>query len=382
MHRTVENMNKKLSDAIDTYPKKFDKNRKHYLGVFKGEGVGGEVVPVAMELLEVLIEHSSREFVIDYGGLIGESAKKLHGDSLTQETIDFAKKIFSQQGALFCGPGGERFVYKLRKEFDLFCKFTPLQPHKELSSAGVIRSNILDDIDIIAVRENAGGIYQGTWNREIENDEEIATHSFSYTKSMIEDILSVAMTLAQKRKKRLHVILKPGGIPTITDLWSECAKRMAKEFDIELIEFEIDNAAYQLIANPAQFDVFVSPNMFGDVLADCGSLLLASRGMSYSGNFNKRGNAVYQTGHGSAKDIAGKNIANPSAQILSLAMMLRESFCWNEAAEALKEALTMTFQEKICTSDVAFEGAKVVGTKEFGLHVKKNLQEYLKNKTI
>ena len=119
---------------------------------------------------------------------------------------------------------------------------------------------------------------------------------------------------------------------------------MVEGTGIALAELEIDNAVFQLIANPGQFDVVLSPNMFGDVLADCAALLLASRGLSYSGNFNDAGNAVYQTGHGAARDIAGKDVANPIGQILSLGMMLRESFCWPEADAALRQAVRETLK--------------------------------------
>jgi 3-isopropylmalate dehydrogenase len=134
---------------------------------------------------------------------------------------------------------------------------------------------------------------------------------------------------------------------------------------------------FQLIANPAQFDVVLSPNMFGDVLADCAALLLASRGLSYSGNFNDGGNAVYQTGHGAARDIAGKDVANPIGQILSLGMMLRESFCWPEADAALRQSVRETLRQGHCTGDIAMPGHQAVGTAEFGRRVQANLERLL-----
>jgi 3-isopropylmalate dehydrogenase len=352
----------------------FDPSKLHVVGVLQGEGVGAEVVPVALELLAVLREHSGRKFDIREGGIIGFPAKALFGESLSPEVTEFAANIFRAKGALFCGPGGERFVYDLRRKFDLFCKFTPLEPLPELRQAGALRPEIVAATDIIAVRENLGGIYQGEWKTERDADGCVtATHSFKYTDKAVRRILRVALELAASRRKRLHVVLKPGGIPSISKLWRECTDKLAAEYDVEWFEQEIDNAVYQLIANPQQYDVLLSPNMLGDVLADCGSLLLGSRGLSYSGNFNEQGCAVYQTGHGAARDISGKDIVNPIGQILSLGMMLRESFNWVEADAALRQAIRDTLRAGFCTRDVAMPDCKIVGTRDFANELKRNL---------
>jgi 3-isopropylmalate dehydrogenase len=157
---------------------------------------------------------------------------------------------------------------------------------------------------------------------------------------------------------------------------------MASDAGIALSELEIDNAVYQLIANPGQFDVIVSPNMFGDVLADCGSLLLASRGLSFSGNFNDRGHGVYQTGHGAARDIAGKDIANPIGQILSMGMMLRETFCWPDADAALRRAVRMTLAQGFATGDIVTPSAQRVGTRTFGAEVRANLEQIVSDQPL
>lgn len=349
----------------------FHPNNKHVIGILLGEGIGSEVVPVALRLLNILRSNTRREFVLVTGGLIGCPAKEKYGSSLSDEMIDFSKSIFSQNGALFCGPGGERFVYEMRKKFNLYCKFTPIEPLCELIESGSVRPKQVCNTDIIMVRENMGGIYQGTWASEVSKDGEIiASHNFAYTKTQVMQILKVAFQLASKRRGCLHIVLKPGGIPTISDLWWECAKEMHCEFSaVQLYQHEIDNAVYQLIANPAQFDVVVSPNLFGDVLADCASLLLSSRGLSYSGNFNSAGNGVYQTGHGAARDIAGKNIANPIGQIFALGMLLRESFNWPEGENALRQAVKTTLQSGIYTADIAPAGKNAYGTIEFGEQV-------------
>ncbi|WP_309602009.1 isocitrate/isopropylmalate family dehydrogenase, partial [Sphingomonas sp.] len=257
--------------------------------------------------------------------------------------------------------------------FNLYCKFTPLEPLPELRAAGSVRPEIAAATDIIAVRENMGGIYQGAWDETGEPGDRIASHRFDYREADVRRVMGVALDLAATRRGKVHVVLKPGGIPSISSLWRSCAKEMARDKGIALGELEIDNAVYQLIADPGQFDVIVSPNMFGDVLADCGSLLLGSRGLSFSGNFNDLGHAVYQTGHGAARDIAGKDVANPIGQIFSLGMMLRESFCWPQADAALRQAVRATLRQGIATSDLAMPGTRVVGTSEFGNAVADNL---------
>lgn len=377
--------NSEFLQCVRGHQPPFDPNKKHVIGILIGEGVGSEVVPVALNLLEILGRHTKREFVLQTGGLIGYPAKEKYGSSLSSETIDFSSSIFTQNGALFCGPGGERFVYEMRSKFQLYCKFTPIEPLPELIDSGSVRPKQVSATDMVMVRENLGGIYQGEWTHDIDKDgETIVTHNFAYTKKMIMQILMVAFQLAEKRRKCLHVVLKPGGIPTVSDLWWQCAQEIKSQLfsSVELYQHEIDNAVYQLIADPSQFDVVVSPNLFGDVLADCASLLLASRGLSYSGNFNSNGNGVYQTGHGAARDIAGKNIANPIGQILSLGMMLRESFNWIEGDHALRHAIRSTLQSGIFTADIAPPGYKAYGTIEFGDAVAQNLLRQLTGLTL
>lgn len=372
-----EPLRPRLSETLAVPCAAFDAATVHHIGVFLGEGVGAEVVPVAMRLLDLLAAHSERRFELHQGGLIGLPAKARFGTSLSEEVTGFAEELFARGGAMFCGPGGDRFVYELRARFGLYCKFTPLEPLPELRAAGAVRPEIAAATDIVAVRENMGGIYQGAWEQDGEAGGRVARHRFEYHEADVRRIMAVACDLAATRRGKVHVVLKPGGIPSISSLWRTCAEELAQAAGIALGELEIDNAVYQLIADPGQFDVIVSPNMFGDVLADCGSLLLASRGLSYSGNFNDLGHAVYQTGHGAARDIAGKDVANPIGQILSLGMMLRESFCWPEADAALRQAVRATLRQAIATSDLVMPGTRTVGTAEFGQAVAANLAALL-----
>lgn len=379
---TTEVLRPRLADQLENPSPAFDPTQVHVVGVLPGEGVGPEVVPVALDLLRILERHSSRRFDLRMGGAIGYPAKAICGSSLSPEVTDFGREVFGDGGALFCGPGGERFVYELRQAFDLYCKFTPIEPLPELSAAGAVRSQVVAKADMIAVRENMGGVYQGNWARENGAGGTMATHSFTYDEATVRHILGVATRLAATRRRRLHLILKPGGVPSISDLWRECAVDIAGAAGIELFEQEIDNTVYQLIADPSQFDVLVSPNMFGDVLADCASLLLASRGLSYSGNFNDQGNGAFQTGHGAARDIAGKGVANPTGQILSLGMMLREIFDWPEADRQLRFAVRAVLRANIRTQDVATPGCEILGTAAFGEAVARQLERQLAGTTL
>jgi 3-isopropylmalate dehydrogenase len=372
----------RLSGCLVAPMPKYDPAAVHHIGVFMGEGVGLEIVPVALGLLEILARRSGRRISIATGGLIGLAAKQVQGTSLPGDAIEFARQIFHSQGALFCGPGGDRFVYELRREFDLYCKFTPIEPLPELRGSGQVREEAVAKADIVAVRENMGGIYQGTWEEREEAGERVARHSFEYSESMVRRIVEVAVNLAARRRGRIHLVLKPGGIPSISALWRRCAEEARRKAGVSVHELEIDNAVFQLIADPGQFDVVLSPNMFGDVLADCAALLLASRGLSYSGNFNDRGNGVYQTGHGAARDIAGRNIANPIGQVMALGMMLRESFSWPEADQALRLAVRATLRDGFCTADVAAPGMIVLGTDEFGRRLQSRLERVLDQQQV
>lgn len=378
----TEALRPRLSRFLGGEDRIFDPGRIHVIGALHGEGVGPEVVPVALGMLRILEANSSRRFDIRTGGAIGYPAKEVCGRSLSPQVTEFAREIFRDGGALFCGPGGERFVYELRQEFGLYCKFTPIEPLAELAGSGVVRPQVVAQADMIAVRENMGGVYQGKWDYSDSPDGATASHSFSYREADVRRILGVASRLAASRRCRLHLVLKPGGVPSISDLWRQCAETAAQEADVELHELEIDNAVYQLIANPGQFDVIVSPNMFGDVLADCAALLLASRGLSYSGNFDDLGNGVYQTGHGAARDIAGHDIANPIGQVLSLGMMLRESFAWPEADRELRTAVRAVLQTGKRTRDVATPNSEVLGTRAFGEELMAQLERQLAGKVL
>lgn len=347
---------------------------KAVIGVLPGEGIGPEMTECALQVLQSLCRQSDREFEVSYGGTMGRQAEIETGTCLPVEVIEFCQDIFARQGAVFCGPGGSRFVYELRRVFDLYCKFTPLIPFESLQDAGPLRPERVKAVDIIAVRENVSGLYFGNWGREtLANGQEAAFHHISYQLAEVDRILQVAHRLAHQRRQKLCVAIKPHGIPSISQLWQERAEQLNQSKPLELRFLEVDNAAYQLIANARDFDVIVSPNMFGDVLADCGALLQGSRGMSFSGNFGPAGQAVYQTGHGAAYDLVNTHQANPLGQIMSLAMMLRESFDWSTEATQIEQAVSQTLAQGYRTRDIASAASHLVSTQELTEIVCQNL---------
>ncbi len=336
------------------------------IGILVGEGIGSEIIPVAVDVLRTIAALHGVTFELREGGLIGAEAQRRTGSALTPETVVFCRQLFEEGGALLCGPGGGRFVYELRDRFSLYCKLTPIRPLAALADSAIVRPERLTGVDIVVVRENCGGLYFGDWGTGQDANGGVAYQRFQYREAEIERIVQVGVRLAQARRRRLAVVYKPGGVPTISQLWEDTARRICATANVSLRFMEVDNAAYQLIADAGALDIIVAPNMFGDIISDCGALLLGSRGLSFSGNFSEEGAGVYQTGHGAAHDLAGRNVANPIGQILSVEMVLWESFGWEEGATIVESAVESVVAAGHRTADIAAAGAKPVGTREFG----------------
>jgi 3-isopropylmalate dehydrogenase len=219
--------------------------------------------------------------------------------------------------------------------------------------------------DVLIVRENVEGVYQGEWDERMHPERgRVCEHRFRYSETRVRRILEVAARLAARRRGELAVVVKTGGIPGISALWREAGLEAADRAGVNAAFVDVDLAAYRLIQDPRSFDVIAAPNLFGDVLADLGAVLLGSRGLSFSGNFAEDGAAVYQTNHGSAHDLAGLDRANPLGQISSLAMLLRESFGLARAAEGIERGIAEVLRLGFRTFDIAEEGTTVVGTTE------------------
>ena len=345
------------------------------LGVLEGEGIGPDVIDATLHVLSALEQTGGRKFNVQVGGPIGRKAEELHGKPLSEEVTDFCRAVFSNQGAILAGPGGGRFVYDLRRKFDLFCKVSPLRVSGALLDSIRLKREYVKDVDILVLRENVAGIYQGIWTDAGTNGSRRAEHSFSYTEREVRRILSVAAKLSRQRRGTLIVVIKDGGIPSISDLWRNCASDVAREVGVSHTCLNVDHVAYQLVQSPQEFDVIATSNLFGDILSDLGSVLLGSRALGYSGNFSSQGSAVYQTSHGAAYDLVGKNEANPIGQIFSLAMLLRESFAMAAEADLIERASEWVWKQGWRTIDLANNGNRVVGTREMGEKVAEALIE-------
>jgi 3-isopropylmalate dehydrogenase len=337
------------------------------IAVLPGEGVGPEVIDVALRLLPIVTEAGGPAFDVRVGGAIGRDAELLTGRALSEQVTVFCASAFDDGGAVLAGPGGGRFVYELRRHFDLFCKISPVSVPEAFAQAGRLRPEAVRGVDILIVRENAGGIYfADARETALPEDGRVCELSFRYSEREVRRIAEAGAALASRRRGHLAVIVKDGGLPALTALWRDVAGDVAARTGVEVAFLNVDLAAYQLVQEPRRFDVVVADNLYGDVLADVGAVLLGSRGMAYSGNFAASGAAVYQTNHGGAADIAGTGRANPIGQILSLAMMLRESFNLRREASWIERGVEETLRLGFRTCDMATEGTTLVGTREMG----------------
>ena len=377
MGKPFEQSTFRLSASLPDHFDAHNTTNERVIGVLRGEGCGPEVVDTALDILNRVNATVSSKIKVHIGGEIGLPAKRLKGKVLTEETMDFCDAVFQQKGAIFCGPGGGRFVYELRTFFDLYCKFTPIKTLPVLNDTGVIMPAGRMDVDIVVVRENTGGLYFGEWGYFTRGTVTSAFQRFEYNQKHVERILEVAIKLAGMRRNQLTVVLKPGGVPAISELWEQTLDALMLTYDVDARILEVDNAMYQLIANARDFDVVVAPNMFGDVLSDGASLLMGSRGLSFSGNFGNAGASVFQTGHGAAHDLAGTDRANPIGQIFSLAMLLRETFGMTDCAHAIEYAVEETLRQGWRTPDISADGSTIVGTREMGKRIGDNLEQLL-----
>jgi 3-isopropylmalate dehydrogenase len=334
------------------------------IGVLAGEGIGPEVVGAALDVLDALRKGG---VCLDVRPGPDHRRGQRAGPALAEEVARFCESVFADGGAIFCGPVGGRFVYELRGRFDLYCKIVPLRPMPAIVDASIVRPERLGGVDMLLVRENVGGIYLGEFGRR--DGGRVAYQRAAYTVDQVARLLAVAAELARARRGKLTVVVKRGGIPEISALWAEQAETVAARRGIALEVLEADNAGYQLIAQPRQFDVIATPNLLGDILADGATVLLGSRGMSHSTNFGEDGRAAYQTGHGAAHDLTGTDTANPVAQILSLATMLRESFGLIAAARGVEAAVERILAAGFRTPDIAGPGSRVVGTRELAARI-------------
>ncbi|HZJ87613.1 MAG TPA: 3-isopropylmalate dehydrogenase [Sphaerochaeta sp.] len=344
------------------------------IAVIPGDGIGPDITAEALKVLEKVGQQYGHEFVItEY--LAGGAALDAHDTPLPEETLAGCK---ASDAVLLGSLGGpkwdtlpsekrpEQGLLALRGGLGLFCNLRPAIMYKQLSDACPLKAEVVgEDLDIMVVRELTGGIYFGERGR----DEESAFDTMHYSKAEIERIVRKGFEIAQKRSGRLCSVDK-ANILSSSQLWRDVTNALAAEYpDVELSHLYVDNASMQLIRNPRQFDVIVTGNMFGDILSDEASQITGSIGMLPSASLNEESFGMYEPIHGSAPDIAGKDLANPIAMILSVAMMLRHSFGLETEATAIEEAIGKVLDAGYRTADIFSAGMQQIGTKEMGKRI-------------
>ncbi len=345
-----------------------------------GDGVGPEVMAAALHVLRAVERRFGHRFQVEED-LVGGACIDRHGVAIRPETLERCRRA---QAVLLAAVGGpkwddptapvrpEQGLLALRKGLGLFANLRPVKVYPYLLGASTLRPQVLEGVDLVVVRELTGGIYFGRPQRQWRSRRgRQAVDTLRYSEGEIRRILRVGFELARLRRRRLTSVDK-ANILESSRLWRAIAQEMAKEYpDVELRHMLVDACAMHLIRRPADFDVIVTENMFGDILTDEAAMLAGSMGMLPSASLGRRrrdgtGLGLYEPVHGSAPDIAGKGVANPLAMVLSLAMMLRHSLGLRAEAQAVEEAVERVLAAGYRTQDIAQEGTRLVGTREMG----------------
>lgn len=346
------------------------------IAVIKGDGIGPEIVTEAEKVLDKVGEKFGHKF--EYTDvLMGGCAIDATGVPLPLETIDTCLASDSVLLGAVGGPKWDTLPGNLRPEagllgirgaLKLFANIRPAKLIPALASACPLKEEITKNgLDLVIVRELIGGAYFGKRDTHVdENGVKHASDSMAYADYEVERICRVAFEMARKRRSKVHSVDKANVLDS-SRLWREVAHKVAAEYpDVEFSDILVDNTAMQLVRNPAQFDVMVTENLFGDILSDEASMITGSLGMIPSASLGEGSLGLYEPIHGSAPDIAGQNKANPIATILSVAMMLRYSFDMAAEADAIEKAVDDVLNEGYRTGDIMSEGMKCVSCTEMG----------------
>ncbi len=348
---------------------------KHIL-ILEGDGIGPEIVREARKVLDVVNAKFDLGLTFE-NELMGGCAIDVHGVPLADSTLERAR----QADAILLGAVGgpkwdklersirpERGLLKIRSQLGLYANLRPALLYPQLVDASSLKPEVVSGLDILIVRELAGGIYFGEPRgiRVLENGEREGYNTYKYSESEIIRIGRTAFEMARKRNGKLCSVDK-ANVLEATILWREVMDTLHKEYpDVELSHMYVDNAAMQLVRAPKQFDVLVTGNMFGDILSDAAAMLTGSIGMLPSASLDKDGRGMYEPCHGSAPDIAGQGIANPMAMILSVSMMLRYSLGYPQVADAIEVAVGKVLDQGFRTADIYTEGKTKVSTSQMG----------------
>lgn len=345
------------------------------IAVIRGDGIGPEIVAQAIKVLDKIAEiygHTFNYTEVDMGGC----AIDKWGDPLPKEMLE---KCLASDSVLLGAVGGnkwndvpgekrpEKGLLRLRSGMGVYSNNRPAKIWPQLAGASPLKQEIVDKgIDFIIVRELIGGIYFGEHQTNEVNGETVATDILAYSEKEIERIGRIGFETAQKRRKKLCSVEKSNVLDS-SRLWKKTMHRLAAEYpDVELSDMLVDNCAMQIVKDPAQFDVIVTENMFGDILSDEASMITGSIGMIPSSSLGATSCGLYEPIHGSAPDIAGMDIANPIGTILSAAMMLRYSFDMTREADAIENAVSAYLDAGYRTADIMSEGMKQIGCEKCG----------------
>ena len=349
------------------------------IGVISGDGIGPEIVTEAKKVLDRIGEKYNHQFHYTEI-LMGGCSIDATGVPLTDEAIETA---LASDAVLMGSIGGntstspwyklapelrpEAGLLKLRKSLNLFANLRPAYLYKELKAACPLRDDIIGDgFDMMIMRELTGGLYFGARKTEEVDGVMTATDTLTYNEEEIRRIAIKGFEIAMKRRKKLVSVDKANVLDS-SRLWRSVVAEVAKDYpEVEVTNMLVDNCAMQLVMNPGQFDVILTENMFGDILSDEASMITGSIGMLSSASLGKTKLGLYEPSHGSAPDIAGKNIANPIATILSAAMMLRYSLDLDKEADAIEAAVAKVLKENYRTVDIMSEGMTECSTSKMG----------------
>jgi len=346
------------------------------IAVLPGDGIGQEIVVQAVRVLRAL------ELKVELEeALVGGAAYEAHGHPLPESTLNLAK---AADAVLFGAVGDwkydqlerqfrpEQAILGLRKHLGLFANFRPAICYEQLTHASSLKPELVAGLDILIIRELTGDIYFGQprgRRKAVDGHFPGADEAFDtmrYTRPEIERIARVAFEAARKRRGKVTSVDKANVLETF-QFWKDVVTEVHKDYpDVALDHMYVDNAAMQLVRAPKSFDVIVTGNMFGDILSDEAAMLTGSIGMLPSASLDSRQKGLYEPSHGSAPDIAGKNLANPLATILSMAMMLRFTLNQPESADRVETAVRHVLQQGLRTADIWSDGTRKVGTREMG----------------
>jgi 3-isopropylmalate dehydrogenase len=345
------------------------------IAVLPGDGIGPEIVAQAVKVLEALRSDGLK--VEMEQAPIGGAGYEAAADPLPAATLDLARR---SDAVLLGAVGGPKYdtlprpmrpeqgLLRIRKELGLFANLRPAVLYPELANASTLRPEVVAGLDLMILRELTGDIYFGQprGRRQTPNGEREGFDTMLYNESEIRRIAHVGFQTARQRSRKLCSVDKANVLDT-SILWREVLNEVATEYpDVTLSHMYVDNAAMQLVRAPKQFDVIVTGNMFGDILSDQASMLTGSIGMLPSASLDANNKGLYEPIHGSAPDIAGKDVANPLATILSLGMMMRYTFRQGQAADRIEGAVKRVLAEGLRTADIEAPGCRKIGTREMG----------------